>query len=398
MTDLSLDQFDWDHWTSEWSLEPGVTYLNHGSFGPSPDTVRRARVQWLDALERQPMDFLVRRLEPLLDEAAARLGAFVGCRGDDLVFVPNATTGMNVVASSIELAAGDEVLLTDHEYGAVVRIWGQRCGRVGAKCVTARLPLPLETKDAVVDALFESVTDRTRLIVVSHVTSQTAAILPIAEICQRARAEQIPVCVDGPHAIGMVPLQIAELGCDFYTASCHKWLSGPFGSGFLYVSPRRRGRLQPPVTSWGRSLSGRQASWRDEFYWPGTYDPTPFLALPAAIDFLERVGLEEFRSQTHTLARNARQRVAEFTGGEPFVPDDPAWYGSMITIPLPEVPRSDAWPGKPHPLQVVLWERFQIEVPVFEWRQRLCLRVSCHLYNRPEDIDRLLDALQEATK
>lgn len=390
-----MEQFDWDRWMGEWTLEPGVTYLNHGSFGPSPDCVRRAREEWLAALERQPMDFLVRRLEPLLDDAAGKLAAFVGCRGDDLVFVPNATTGMNIVADTIELEAGDEVLLTDHEYGAVVRIWGKRCGRVGAKCVTARLPLPLESHDAVVDAIFNCVTDQTRLIVVSHVTSQTAAIFPIAEICTRARAARIPVCVDGPHAVAMTPLRLSDLGCDFYAASCHKWLSGPFGSGFLYVAPRWRGKLEPGVTSWGKSLSGRDASWRDEFYWPGTYDPTPFLTLPAAIEFLHRVGLEEFRARTHALARYARQAVAGFSGGTPFVPDDPAWYGSMITVPLPNVPRSDAWPGKPHPLQVALWEKFQIEAPVFEWKQTLCLRVSCHLYNRPEDVERLIDALRQ---
>jgi isopenicillin-N epimerase len=397
MTDTPTTEFDWDRWRGEWTLQPGVTYLNHGSFGPSPDCVRRARVELLDALESQPMDFLVRRLEPLLDDAAEKLGAFVGCRGDDLIFVPNATTGMNIVADSIELNSGDEVLLTDHEYGAVVRIWGRKCGRAGARSVTAPLPLPLDSTGALVDALFEKVTDRTRLIVVSHVTSQTAAIFPIADICRRARAAGIPVCVDGPHAIAMTPLKLSEFGCDFYTASCHKWLSAPFGSGFLYVSPRWRGKLDPTVTSWGKSLSGRPGSWRDEFYWPGTYDPTAYLAVPAAIAFLERVGLETFRSQTHALAEYARHAVSEFSGADSFVPDDPTWYGSMITVPIPRVARSDAWPGKPHPLQVALWERFQIETPVFEWKQRLCLRVSCHLYNSPADVDHLLDALPQLT-
>ena len=397
MTENTETTFDWDRWGREWTLEPGVTYLNHGSFGPSPDCVRRVRERWSETLERQPMDFLVRQLEPLLDDAAEKLAAFVGCRGDDLIFVPNATTGMNIVAGSIELRDGDEVLLTDHEYGAVVRIWGQRCGRAGARTVTSRLPMPLESPDAIVDALFERVTDRTRLIVVSHVTSQTAVILPVAEICRRARAERVPVCIDGPHAIGMVPLQLSELDCDFYAASCHKWLSGPFGSGFLYVAPRRRGAIAPNVTSWGKSLSGRPSSWRDEFYWPGTYDPSPFLAVPAAIEFLQRVGVEEFRTQTHALARYARHEAAEISGGAPFVPDDSNWYGSMITVPLPEIARSAAWPGKPHPLQVALWERFQVEVPVFEWRQQLCLRVSCHLYNRTEDVDRFLDALRQLT-
>lgn len=416
-----LAAFDWDRWRGAWSLAEGVTYLNQGSFGTSPNSVRDARQRWYAELERQPMDFYVRRLEPLLDDAAAKLGAFVGCRADDLIFVPNATVGMNIVAENVPLGAGDEVLLTDHEYGAVVRIWGRRCSAVGAKTVLARLPQPLDANsptptrsvsegshpsltlragdmarhDALVDAIFERVTDRTRLIVVSHVTSQTAAIFPVATICRRARERNVPVCIDGPHALAMVPLNLREIDPDYYTASCHKWLSAPFGSGFLYVKARHKQGLRPAVVSWGKSLSGRPASWKDEFHWFGTYDPSSFLAVADAIAFLEHAGIDDFRRQTHALARYARCRVAEVTGGDPFVPDDPRWYGSMITIPLPRVPRSDAWPGQPHPLQIALWERYRIEVPIFEWQERLCLRVSCHLYNKPADIDRLVEALQQ---
>jgi isopenicillin-N epimerase len=389
-----LADFDWHRWRGAWTLAEGVTYLNHGSFGSSPDVVRAARQRWNDELERQPMDF-VRRLEPLLDEAASKLGAFIGCRGDDLVFVPNATVGMNIVAGSVGLGPGDEVLLSDHEYGAVVRTWGRRCSAAGARTVVAHLPVPLETRDALVDALFARISERTRLIVVSHVTSQTAAIFPVEAMCQRARERGIPVCVDGPHALAMVPLDLRQIDPDFYTASCHKWLSAPFGSGFLYVKPRHRQQLHPAVVSWGKSLSGRPASWKDEFHWFGTYDPSAYLATVDAVHFLEHVGLADFRRRTHALARYARHSLLKVTGGEPFVPDDPTWFGSMITIPLPRVPRSDAWPGQPHPLQAALWERHRIEVPVFEWQGRLCLRVSCHLYNTPDDIDRLAAALSK---
>jgi isopenicillin-N epimerase len=390
-----LNDFDFSRWPRAWSLREGVTYLNHGSFGPTPDVVRDARQRWFAELESEPMDFYVRRLEPLLDAAAERLGRFVGCRADDLIFVPNATVGMNLVAASIGLQPDDEVLLTDHEYGAVVRIWGRACADTQAKTVLAHLPRPLQSTSELVDALFARVTPRTRLIVVSHVTSQTAAIFPVAEICRRARERNISVCVDGPHAVAMVPLQLSEIGCDYYTASCHKWLSAPLGSGFLYVRGRHKSELQPVVTSWGRSLSGRPASWKDEFHWFGTYDPSGYLSIPDAIEFLELVGLEQFRSQTHALARYAREQVLRVTGGEALVPDDPQWYGPMATITLPRVPKSEAWPGQPHPLQVALWERFQIEIPVFEWQGTLCLRVSCHLYNTPADVDRLVQALGE---
>lgn len=388
-----MHEFDWSRWRSAWSLPDGVTYLNHGSFGPAPDAVIAARDRWFAELERQPMNFLVRRLETVLDEAAGVLGRLVGCRGDDLIFVPNATTGMNIVVENSDLQPDDEVLLTDHEYGAVVRIWGRACAKAGAKVVTARLPFPQRSREELVERLFERVTDRTRLIVASHVTSQTATIFPLEEICRRAQERGVAVCVDGPHAVAQVPLNLSQLGCDYYAASCHKWLSAPLGTGFLYVRGRHKSGLQPVVTSWGRSISGRDASWKDEFHWSGTYDPSSYLAIADAVRFLEQIGIEAFRSQTHALARLARERVAAVTGGEALTPDSTDWYGSMVTVTLPNVPRSDAWPGLPHPLQAALWEQFQIEVPVFEWQERLCLRVSCHLYNSPADIDRLVGAL-----
>jgi len=211
-------------WRMDWEFPDGVSYLNHGSFGPSPRTVREAKQGWDDALETQPMDFFIRRMEPELDVAVQRLGAFVGADPRDVLFLDNATWAMNVVAHSVELAAGDEVLLTDHEYGAVRRLWQAVCDRVGARVVTARLPDPMDSVDGVVDSVFAAVTPRTRMLVVSHVTSPTALILPVARICARAQSSGVPVCIDGPHAVAMLPLKLAELGCDYYTASCHKWL------------------------------------------------------------------------------------------------------------------------------------------------------------------------------
>lgn len=391
----SLAAIDWNEYRSEWSLAEGVTYLNHGSFGPAPDVVIAARQRWFAELERQPMDFLARRLEPLLDEAAAVLARFVGCHADDLVFVPNATTGINIVARSVDLAAGDEVLLTDHEYGAVTRIWGNACSRVGARTVVARLPLPLSNTADVVDAVFARVNERTKMLVVSHIASYTAVALPIAEICRRANQRGVLTCIDGPHGLVQAPLSLRELECDFYAASCHKWLCGPIGSGFLYVRGRHKSRMQPAVISWGRSFAGRPASWRDEFIWVGTDDPSAYLAVADAVRFIESVGSEEFRRRTHALAQYARNRIAAIARSDPFTPDDPAWYGSMATIPLPHVARSSSWPGEPHPLQRALWEEYRIEAPVFEWQDRLCLRVSCHLYNTPADVDRLCAALDE---
>ncbi|MFO1004840.1 MAG: aminotransferase class V-fold PLP-dependent enzyme [Planctomycetaceae bacterium] len=387
-----LGRFDWQEFTSAWDLAPGLVYLNHGSFGPSPLPVRQARQHWSDVLERNPVEFFFRRQDALLEEAAIALGRFVGSRPDNLVFVPNATMAMNIVAQNTSLAAGDEVLLNGHEYGAVIRIWGSYCRRVGAKTVLARLPDAADaTSSDYVDAIFSRVTPRTRLIVVSHVTSPTALILPVAEICQRARKLGIPVCVDGPHAVAMLPLELDKLGCDYYCASLHKWLSAPFGSGFLYVAPRRKSGLQPSIVSWGRSLSGRDFRWVDEFHWSGTLDPAANLAVPEAIRFLEQVGVERFRSQCHTLAQYAGWQLQQRFGAIPLASKEN--FGTMLTLALPQVARIEGRPGVPHPLQMRLAKEFQIEVPFVEWQDRMHIRVSCHLYNTPEHIDHLAESL-----
>jgi len=401
-------------WRSEWSLRPGVTYLNHGSFGPAPKSVIAARENWSALLQSEPMDFLVRQLEGALDATRGRLAKFVNSRAEHIAFVDNATVGMNVVARSVTLGLGDEVLATDHEYGAVQRIWRRRCKESGATFVIGKLPQPLETSAQVVEALQNAITPRTKLLVVSHVTSPTAVILPVREICARAREQGVPVCIDGPHAPAAVPIDLEGLGCDYYTASCHKWLSAPFGSGFLYVHPRRQPELAPSIVSWGRSLSGRPGNWKDEFNWTGTRDPAPWLAIADAIRFFEDLkapgqgssagsdastasgleGIKLFREYSHQLAKYARDEIVQLTGLQPFLPDSRDWYGSMIALPLP-ASISPVTDGQMHPLQQALWEKHQIEVPIVTWRGSCYVRVSCHLYNDRSDIDRLKAALRE---
>jgi isopenicillin-N epimerase len=398
------DDAAWSEFASHWSLRKGTTYLNHGSFGPPPQAVRAARRKWLDALESQPMDFFVRQLEPAWLAARDKLATFVVASPSDLIFVENATVGMNIVADSFPLAAGDEVLLTDHEYGAVQRIWQRACAKAGAVTKTVELPLPFRTTGETCDAILAAVTELTKLLVVSHITSPTAVILPVAEICRRARERGIAVAIDGPHAVAQVPLAIDELGCDFYTASCHKWLCAPFGSGFLRVAPRWQSFVRPPVLSWGRIPPTKINAWSDEFVWSGTRDPSAYLSIPAAIEFLESVGLEAFRSRTHWLAQYARRKLVELTGLEPLVPDDPAWYGSMAHVPLPPptndssapaILRSDETSPVSNPLQHTIWRQFGIEVPIVDFRGRRYVRVSCHLYNDTEQIDRLVAGLGE---
>ncbi len=391
----NLGRWNWEEWAHCWSLQPGTLYLNHGAFGPSPAPVLSARRQAMDELESNPMDFYVRQLDDRLDAVCARMAHTFGCGAGDLVLVPNSTVAMNAVAASVKLAAGDEVLLTDHDYGAVVRAWGRRCSTVGAKTVLACPPDELQSPSQITEAIAARITSRTRIIVVSHITSPTAIIFPVAEICRLAKERGILVCIDGPHALMTQSINLRQLGCDYYVASCHKWLSAPFGSGFLYVDRRHQSSTQPVITSWGRRLSGGPQRWQDEFHWFGTFDPTPLLAIPAALDFLEQqVGIERFRNQTHDLARYARKSLEKIAGSQALVPDEIEWYGSMIAIPLPGVSRSADYPNMTHPLQQALWEEAQIEIPIIEWRGRVHIRISCHLYHSPSDVDRLCQALE----
>jgi isopenicillin-N epimerase len=384
---------------SAWDFPDGVTYLNHGSFGPAPRPVREAQIRWTAELQRQPMEFFVRRLERLLDESCTALGRLIGGDPRDLVLVDNATMGMNIVAASIDLEPGDEVLLTDHEYGAVRRIWQRACRAAGAELVVCRLPWPLNdpgSGDRLVEKLASSITEKTRLVVASHVTSATATILPIQAICEAAARRRVPVCVDGPHAVAMLPVELDRLGCDFYVASCHKWLSAPFGSGFLWVRRRHQPQLRTAITSWGGSVSGREPSWKDEFTWLGTRDPAAWLAVPEAVAFLEEYGLERFREETHRLANYARRRLVETIGLEPPLPESRDWYGPMVTIPLPPSPDTETGHGHTDPLQQTLQQRYGIEIPITGFHQHRYLRVSCHLYNTTDDIDRLVMAIEES--
>lgn len=376
-----------------WKLDPDVCYLNHGSFGPSPEPVIEACIDWTRRLERQPMRFYCQEAEEHLEAAAATLAARLGTSADRLVPVDNATVAMNAVACSLKLQEHDEVVLTDHEYGAVRNIWSRRCREAGARLVTATLPYP-PRDDSTVAAIAAAITERTRLIVISHVTSATACVLPVGDVCRLARSHRIPVCIDGPHAVGMLDVQLDALGCDFYCASCHKWLCAPFGSGFLWVHPRHHASVRHPMTSWGGSISGRSASWKDSFHWCGTRDPAPLLAVSAALKFLSPERLELFRRHAHGLVTCARTALMSFPGVGSFCTPDATDFVSMCAVELPQPAGwKPGYHGHPDPLQLRLRES-GIEVPVGSWNGRRYLRVSAHLYNTAADIDRLLSALE----
>jgi isopenicillin-N epimerase len=223
------------------------------------------------------------------------------------------------------------------------------------------------------------------VVVLSHITSPTAIIFPIGELCAALRPRGIIVVVDGPHAPGMIPVDLNRIDCDYYTASCHKWLSAPFGSGFLYVHPRNHGVIKPTTTSWGRTRAGHEPSWRNEFDWAGTRDYAAYLSIPTAIDFFVQAGTEAFLARTHYLVQKGAQRILGLSNRPPLIPDDPRWYGSMIACELPS--------GDAESLQRRLWEKWRIEIPVIDWEGRRLIRVSAHLYTQWDEIERMLTAL-----
>ncbi len=381
---------DWSDLAAHWDIRPGTTYLNHGSFGPSPRIVRETRREWIDRLDAQPMDFYVRQLEPALSHARTAVAKFVGTTPANLVFAENATFGMNVVADSFPLKPGEEILLNDHEYGAVHRIWNRRADRTGAKVVSATMPERFESAEQLLGVLLASVTDQTRIVILSHVTSPTALIWPLEKLVPAFRERDIAVCIDGPHAPAQIPLDLDSLDCDFYLASCHKWLCGPLGTGFIYAHPRQHSRMQPQQKSWGRLLPALPQTWDEEFTWPGTRDPSGYLALPAATGFLGDVGLENFRQRTHWLASQAELRLRDMFGTTPMADRADGWYGNMAHVPLP--------PGDHSSLQDQLWQQHQIEIPIIFFKDRWYVRVSSHLYTTTAHFDILATALDLLTR
>lgn len=385
-----------DSYTELWDLDPETIYLNHGSFGPSPRAVCAAREEWSRRLERQPMRFFCQQMEEDLDQTATALAGFLHTKPERLALIDNATWAMNVAAESIDLKPGDEVLLTDHEYGAVRNIWQKKCQQAGARVVTVRLPFPLD-EDGTVEAIAEAVSAETCVIVVSHVTSPTAAILPVQRICSMARQRGILSVVDGPHAVAMLDLFLDDIGCDFYCASCHKWLSAAFGSGFLWVHPRHHGRVRCPVISWGGSIAGRPSRWQDRINWVGTRDPAAMLSVSAAITFMERIGLATFRKHAHSLIRQARSDLLNLEGTGPLCTTGDEDFVCMCAVELPQPANwTSGYHGHPDPLQLELRDQHGIEIPVGAWNGHRFIRLSAHLYNTSQHMTQLLEALGQS--
>jgi isopenicillin-N epimerase len=380
--------------------DPRLIFLNHGSFGSCPRAVLDVAESFRLRFERDPIGFVLKELEPGLDAARAAAGAFLGADPEDLVFVKNATAGVNTVLASAGLVEGDEVLVTDHGYGACNNAAQEWAARVGARAVTAAVPFPVSGPDAVLGAVLAAVTPKTRLAVLDHVTSPTGIVFPVAELVKELRSRGVATLIDGAHGPGMLPLDLRALGADYYVGNFHKWCCAPKAVAFLYASKARQTGLRPLVVSHGaRNPRTDRSRYLLEFDWVGTDDASPALALPFTLAFVGDLmpgGWDAVRTHNRELALTARRLLLEAVGGEPACPE--SMVGGLAAVTLPDAKEPTPKPGWPfaEPLYSALRERHGIEAMVihFPAPPKQLIRVSAHVYNDVGDYQALARALQ----
>jgi isopenicillin-N epimerase len=383
---------------SHWQLDPEITYLNHGSFGACPRVILARQVELQTQMEREPVAFFIREFEPMLDAARESLGAFLGADGADLAFITNATEGVNTVLRSLTFERGDQLLTTDHVYNACRNAMNFVAEQFGAEVVIAPIPFPIADASEVVESVLGRVTERTKLVLLDHITSPTGLILPIEAILPTLRERGIDTLVDGAHAPGMVELDIRALGATYYTGNCHKWLCAPKGAAFLYVQRDRQPQIRPLSISHGANSQRTDRSrFLLEFDWPGTDDPSGWLCVPEAIRFLGDLypgGWPELRRQNRQKALAGREILCTALGIDAPAPE--SMIGTLAAVPIPDgAGKGNANPMGIDPLQDRLFHDHRIEVPIMPWPtppSRL-LRISGQAYNSVAQYEALARAL-----
>jgi len=366
---------------AQFLLDPDVHFLNHGSFGACPRPVFDVYQNWQRELERQPVEFMGRRYHGLMNDSREHLAQYINAAPEDLIYVPNATYGMNIVARSLDLQPGDEILSTDHEYGAINHLWTFICEKTGAKLISQPITLPIVSDEQVLEQLWAGVSPRTKVISISHITSPTAVTFPVEAICKRARDAGILIVVDGAHAPGQLDLDMEAIGADFYTGNCHKWMCAPKGAGFLWVRRDHHAMIDPLVISWGWQPDSTLVSHNQ---WQGTQDIAAYLSVPAAIEFMQQHDWHEVRQHCHQLALETRQRIIELSGKPTLIHKD-----GFVQMFAAELPQTDA-----ESLKTTLLNDYHVEVPFLTWGSRTMVRVSVQAYNIQTDLDALVQGLR----
>ena len=382
-----------------WQLDPDVINLNAGGLGSCPAPALEAQAEWRRRMEWRPQEFLLRELEGRMLEVRRALGRFVGSDPDHLAMVPNATAGVNAVLRSLDFQPGDELLTTNHEYNGCLNALDYVAGRTGATVVRAEIPFPIEAPEQVTAAILARVTGRTRLAMISHLTSATAIVFPIEEIVAALNEQGVDVLIDGAHAPGLLQLDLDRLGAAYYSGNCHKWLCSPKGTGFLHVRPDRQDRIHPLVIGFRANDPRTDISqFRKEFDWPGVYDPTGFLAIPAVLEFLDSLlpgGAPALAARNRALALEARDLLCPVLEIDPPAPE--SMLAAMVALPLDHLVPD---PAARLQLGVDLRARYRVEVPILRWRptpdtESGVIRVSCQAFNDRSDLEALAGGLRE---
>jgi len=374
---------------NQFLLDPSVTFLNHGSFSATPRPVFQNYQRWQRELERQPVEFLGRRFTNLMEAARSSLAEYLGTEANNLVYTTNVTESLNIVARSLDIGHGDEVLSTDHEYGAVDRTWRFLAKERGFIYINQPIPVPVTTPGTFINSLWKGVTSRTRVIFLSHITSPTALIFPVDEVIKRARKEGILTIVDGAHAPGQIPLRLDDLKADFYGGNLHKWLCAPKGAGFLYARPDAQKLLKPLVVSWGyEAETPGESGFIDLFEWTGTRDIAGFLSVPAAIEFQQEHDWKNVRKICHDMVSEAQERICALFGLSPL--SDDSWFMQFCSAPMPK--STDLASTK-----IRLYYEYGIEILLIQWNDLKLIRISVQGYNTRRDVNKLIGALEKIT-
>lgn len=379
-------------------LNPAITFLNHGSFGACPKPVFENYQHWQLELEREPIQFITVQGPHLLRESRAILGDYIGCHADDLVYVPNPSTAGNIIVKNLKLNPGDEVLTTNHEYGAMDRTWNYYCRKAGAKYVQHKMALPIVSKEQFIEEFWKGLTPKTRIVFISHITSATALIFPVKEICERAKELGLMTIVDGAHAPAHVPLNLAELKADIYTGACHKWMLTPKGCSFLYVRKELQNLFDPLIISWGYEAEFPSHSrFLDYHEFNGTRDFSAYLTTPTALEFLRAHNWPEKGSACRSLIKETYKEFCDYLATKPICPLTDEFLGQMCSIPIQTTDGIK--------LKRILYDEYQIEIPVVRTNidchgksNQVFLRISAQVYNSKQDMMVLRNALEDIRK
>ncbi len=375
-------------------LDPEIIFLNHGSFGACPRPVFEVYQDWQKRLERQPVEFLGRKSREYLFQARAALAEYLGTFPQDVVFFPNPTTALNMVIHNLRLKPGDQILATNHEYGALDRTWRFYAKKNGAVYINHPVQIPVTNPDRWLEEFWQGVNDRTKIIFASHITSPTALTLPIEALCKKARDFGILTVIDGAHAPGQIPLNLATIGADIYAGALHKWLCAPKGAAFLYANPSVQDWLDPLVISWGfESDEPSGHKFIDYHEWQGTRDLAAFLSVPEAIRFQAHYEWENVRHKCHDLCKSVCDELANLSGVRPLIIENDknsyqySWFGQMVSLMLPDI--DIGW------LKEELYSTFKIEVPIFYWNGNPLIRISFQAYNSNDNAEALIRAMRK---